>query len=635
MHTGTPTALRPPAVWQRLIEALRGLPVTDADPAVQREVEQQALDLLAKGMRATLVTALIGVPLAAWLLQDFIGPAWAWGTAALMALVHLERLRHLRQMARLPVALRGDPRRWAHAMIWRVALTAVLFNGWSLPAIESTQFMATVYIICIVLMVATSSMTQYCAWPLAVWVFVTPLLLGPAWQLWSVPDEHGDGRLAGAVFMIALWAMLLAASARFSRAMQNDLLTRLRNERLMRELDEKRQQAEAANAAKTRFLAAASHDLRQPVHAMALLGEALRAQLAGTPQEPLARQMVAGVANFTDLVDEVMDLASIDAGALSAHPVAVNASALLARADAAFRASAAARGLALWLRLPMGGDAPWLLADPALLWRVVGNLLSNAVRYTARGGVMLTVRRARLHGQPAWRIEVRDSGPGIAEHQREAIFEEFYQAHNPHRSRSVNEGRGLGLAVAQRMAALMGTRVRLHPASARGPGAVFSITLPAASMPPAAPGGDAAPATASPTPPLPTLPLLRVLVVDDDAAVRSALLALLHGWGLPAEAAPDAAGAAHAAQRAAQAGQPVQVLITDHWLARGELSTDVLAAVRPHAPDARIAIVSGGAAASEVSAVAQGRARFMQKPVRPAALRAWLAECGPALPPSL
>ncbi|MET4576464.1 ATP-binding response regulator [Ottowia thiooxydans] len=609
---------RPALMW--------GSTAASADtPARQLQLEREALALLAKGARAMGVSSALGVPLAAWLLQGFIGVGWAWGTAALMLLATAERSYFLHRLKKAAASGPIEPRGWARGIVWRCLLVGMLFNGWNYPAMQSPEFMAAIYMFSIALMVATNAMTQLCVWPAAVWAYITPLLWGLAWQLWTVQDAHGDGRLAGGVFLLVLWGMLVAATQRFAASMQRELRTRLRNEELMDEVDEKRRLAEAASAAKSRFLAAASHDLRQPVHAMSLLGEALREQLKGSPQAPLMQQMVAGVDNFSELVDEVLDLARMDAGAVQAHMLPTEVAALLARTEASFRPTAAERGLAFWLRPPAHGGQLLVLADAALLWRVIGNLVANAVRYTPGGGVMLAVRRARMDGEPAWRFEVRDSGPGIAEPHREAIFDEFYQAHDAHRSRTGADGHGLGLAVARRMARLMGTDVRLHPDSKRGAGSVFSVTLKAAisSTPlglPGMPHPEALPSSA----PAPQLRGLRILVVDDDPAACQALQALLQSWGAQVATAVDPLSAADLASTACQAGQPWQVLITDHWLAAGALSKDVVDAVSPHAPGLRVAVVSGGASAHEVAALGQSGVAFLPKPVRARALREWL-----------
>ena len=612
----------------RLLVALLGqggIPTADDAPADRLRLEQEALVLLMKGSAALGVTALLGAPMGAWLLQGFIGPLWAWGPAVVMLLTTVERLVFLHRLKHSPAAREAaqrDPRGAARAIIWRFVVTGSVFNLWSYATTQSPEFMSAIYMLGIALIMATSAMTQLCLWPAAVWAYITPLLLGLGWQLWAVGDAHGDGRLAGGVLLIVLWVMLIVATQRFSANMQRELRTRLRNEELLAELETKHRQAEAASAAKSRFLAAASHDLRQPVHAMSLLGQTLSDRLEPTEHAPLMRQMLTGVALFSQLVDEVMDLARADAPDAQAHMTVVRMRDLLERAETAFRPTSKARHLALWLRLPAGPE-PLVNADAALAWRVLGNLLANAVRYTPQGGVMVAVRRAHMpDGRAAWRLEVRDSGPGIPAAQREAVFEEFYRAHDTHRAGG--EGHGLGLAVAQRMAQLMGTQVRLQPASQRGHGSVFSITLEAA---PADAGwlNEAAPSSAT----LSSLqPGYRVLVVEDDPLAREALRALLGDWGVRVEAAADARQAGQLARRAASEGAPFDALVTDHWLAEGELSDDVISAVRTHAPDLRVAVVSGGADIGDAQALSAQGITFWRKPLRPPVLHAWLSEEG-------
>ncbi|WP_186764674.1 hybrid sensor histidine kinase/response regulator [Comamonas flocculans] len=265
-----------------------------------------------------------------------------------------------------------------------------------------------------------------------------------------------------------------------------------------------------------------------------------------------------------------------------------------------------------------------MLADPALLWRVLGNLLSNALRYTQTGGVMLAVRRARTaSGLPAWRFEVRDSGPGIAALHRATVFDEFYRAHDDDRTH-LNKGHCLGLAVAQRMAARMGTRVLLHPASERGRGCVFSITLPRADLTATVP---AEPAQAAPLQRTMLPPGLHVLVVDDDPAARLALSTLLQGWGVRATIC---AGLEQAQAALPQTGLAdtlhVHGLITDHWLGQGRRSHEVLDWARQRWPGLAAAVVSGGASSQDVDAITRHGARFWRKPLKPDTLHTWLAQ---------
>ncbi|MFM7330840.1 MAG: hybrid sensor histidine kinase/response regulator [Brachymonas sp.] len=400
--------------------------------------------------------------------------------------------------------------------------------------------------------------------------------------------------------------------------MQSDLTQRFRNESLVSQLQVEKHKAEAASEAKSRFLAAASHDLRQPVHAVALLASALQDQSSDSGQRDLLSRLQGGVAHFADVVDEVLDVARLDAGAVPVNWQAVRVQDLLDRVDSTYRALAQAKGLALLIR-PCGEGGAAVRADAALLWRVLSNLVSNAVRYTEQGTVLVAVRRAHVSGQPsqlAWRFEVRDSGPGIAAEQQRLIFEEFYQLHNP--QRDAKSGLGLGLAVAQRMAQLMNSQVRVISQLKRG--ATFSIALCTDFMP--AEASKSIKNAARNTP----LAHLRVLVVDDDAASREAMGALLASWGLSAQLASNTAEAVQAVQGLIKLPQDRTVLLTDHWLAGGEDAFSVAQAVQ-HAAGGQtvhVAVFTGDIRPELREQVQSQGWFFAPKPVRALALRLWL-----------
>ncbi len=476
--------------WRRALILTEADMFADVSDAAQRQqLKRQALDLLVDGMRTGLAATSVALVLVALLILPRLGLARAAGPALLLALLNLDHWLFLRRMARRSAQDERTPERWARALVARIAVGGVLVAFWSHLVIGAGDERLIFWVLSLATVLSAGAMTQFCCWPPAMWAHLAIVPPAIALQLLLL---GGADYAVNALFFVILFAALGAAGVRFGRALHSDMATRLRNEALVAELHSKRQQAEAGSRAKSRFLAAASHDLRQPAHAIALLTDALQQRLADGPHAPLAAQLGAGMASFSELIDEVMDTARLDLHDM--HEVRIEpvaAAALLARAEAAFRPSAEARGLALWLRLPTGAAAPVLRADPALLWRVLSNLLSNALRYAASsqgsGGVMVAVRRARTaDAAPAWRIEVRDNGLGVPAAQRELIFEEFHRGHDPRRGHAHGEGFGLGLAVARRMARLMGSDVRLHPASAHGTGAVFSITLPAALDAPAA-----------------------------------------------------------------------------------------------------------------------------------------------------
>lgn len=232
------------------------------------------------------------------------------------------------------------------------------------------------------------------------------------------------------------------------------------------ELQSKKEEAERDSAAKSRFLAATSHDLRQPLHALSLFAAELSDKAKGSTLQPLAAQIRSALDSLKELLDALLDLSRIDLGTTRPEPVSLDLDRLLQRVADTYAASARAKGLDL--RLHSSGY--WVESDPLLLYRMVGNLVANAVRYTERGGILIGARRAG----DAVRIEVWDTGIGIEDGHQRLVFREFFQAGNP--ERDARKGLGLGLALVERLSALLD-----HPLSLRsvpGRGSVFGITVP-------------------------------------------------------------------------------------------------------------------------------------------------------------
>jgi signal transduction histidine kinase len=230
-----------------------------------------------------------------------------------------------------------------------------------------------------------------------------------------------------------------------------------------------REEAERANEAKSRFLAAASHDLRQPFQAMRLFRAALTPYLSAPAAEGIAGKLDEAMTAGEQLLNALLDVSTLEAGMVTARPVPVSAGELIERLAREFQPQVEAHGL----RLRAVARPALILTDPVLLERMLRNLLHNAVRYTERGGILIGARRrgGRLV------FQVVDTGIGIAADQHDKVFEDFYQIGNPSRDRSC--GLGLGLSVVARMAMLL-----RHPVSLRsqpGRGSTFSVSVPLAS----------------------------------------------------------------------------------------------------------------------------------------------------------
>lgn len=365
-----------------------------------------------------------------------------------------------------------------------------------------------------------------------------------------------------------------------------------------------RQRAEEASAARSRLFAAANHDLRQPLYAIGLLAQTLQSPYGAANAANLGARLVEGVDSLGHLVDELIELSRVDSGSLEARPAPFDLLALLAEIAALFEPAARAKDLRLVLDAPPGAA----LGDRALIGRVLSNLVSNAVRYTAQGQVTL---RATLLADEGWTVAVEDTGIGIPESVQARMFEEFYQAANPGRDRAL--GVGLGLAIVKRLSDMLGLDISVT--SVVGQGSRFAIRLPAA---------DSEQARATPLTPAidDALHGLHVLVVEDDAFARAALVQLLTSWGCVAIEAAGAEQAIHHGSAQPDCGL-IDLRLTEGLASRDGL--DVLQQLRQHLGASwPAAIVTGDAGSARAQAVRQAGVAVLYKPVRPMQLRAFL-----------
>jgi PAS domain S-box-containing protein len=356
--------------------------------------------------------------------------------------------------------------------------------------------------------------------------------------------------------------------------------------------------AEEANRGKTRFLAAAGHDLVQPLNAARLFAAALAERPLGVEERALVGRIDGALHAVDDLLAALLDISKLDAGGSAPSVTHFPVDGLLDELGAEFGALAKARGLSF---RRVRTDA-WVASDPAMLRRILQNFLSNAVRYTARGGIVLGCRRA---GESV-RIEVWDTGPGIPDDQIERIFDEFQRLDVP--AHGGDKGLGLGLAIVERLGRTLGHEIGAR--SRVGRGSVFSVTVPRAV---AAAG---APLRRAVWIPGQRLEGARVLVVDNEPAVLDGMAALLEGWGCVALAAhgPDEAHAYAAAP---------DLLLVDYHLDDGADGLALVEALRARYDSSLPAVL---VTADRTDAVrdraASAGVAVLAKPVRAAQLRA-------------
>ena len=366
-------------------------------------------------------------------------------------------------------------------------------------------------------------------------------------------------------------------------------------------------EAEAAALSRARFLAAASHDLRQPLHAMGLFIDGLLPG-ASTAQRPAVLRLQESTQFMAVLLDDLLEISRLDAQVLT--PILTDVS--LAPLFDQLAAQHAAQATEAQVRLVWKDRGLAVRTDAALLLRIVGNLVSNAIRHARGGAVLVIARRVRgPQGGSMVRIEVRDNGVGIAPIHQSRIFEEFYQVANTERDRRA--GFGLGLAICARIAVLLGTRIAL--CSALSQGSNFSLALPAAAPVRTAPPPSDAGAPTS-------LAGLRCLVVDDDPVVLEGTRALLTQWGCVADAVSTGA---EAIARLRQADDPFDAVLCDLQLAGEDDGVAVIDAARSLQPEALAVLVSGATGPEVLQRLRQLGVLLLTKPVAPAKLRALLS----------
>lgn len=365
------------------------------------------------------------------------------------------------------------------------------------------------------------------------------------------------------------------------------------NVKLEARVTERTQELSAANAAKGHFLAAASHDLRQPVAAVGLLSGLLRDRLQGSPMQDMTLRLCDSVQAMEGLLNGLLDLSRLEAGAVKPHLQPVDLRAMLERIQSHEQAAAQSKGLTLQVH---AGPA-FAHSDPVLLEQMVRNLVGNALRYTQQGGVLVGVRRRASH----WLIQVWDTGSGIAPQDQQRIFQDFVQLDNPERNRA--KGLGLGLAIVQRAAKLLHVDIGLT--SRLGRGSCFSIQVPAAA-PAVAPA-----AVSSGTAPTSTRPLedRHIIVLDDDDTLRHALRERLREWGAFVSVAASLEDLDELLQRV----MSVDLLLTDHRLRDGD-GLQAISLARQHHARLPAVVITGDTGAEPLRQLQHSHVPVLHKP---------------------
>jgi signal transduction histidine kinase len=498
---------------------------------------------------------------------------------------------------------------WARRYTAGMAVGGGLFGSaaWALPYLPGTE---QAFLLVFISGMAAGSVSANAFHRPAMVVYLAAILATPtAVVTYLAMTERTMGYVLVAFAYVFYFLVMQGFGRSQARVLRQSIEFSHRNDDLVAALENKtalaesaKRAAERASAAKSLFFAAASHDLRQPLHALGLFAASLRTGTSDPQQTRRVDQILSSVDALESLFDELLDISKLDAGAVKVTRGHFHVESVYSRLATVHAPAAAKAGLGLRF---MPTEAV-VETDAVLLERLLGNLVSNAIRYTQRGGVFVGCRRRGT----AWSVEVWDTGVGIPEAERERVFDEFYQLNNPERDR--RKGLGLGLATVKRIAAVLGHEVELD--SRPGHGSVFRVRVPA---------GDAARIPTSIAAPraeaLDSLAGKTVAVVEDDAIVREGMRELLGEWRCLVVDGASAADVAAALSRVPD------LIVADYRLREGRNGVQAVAELRAAFGAGVPAVLISGDTAPDIFAAAQGAGLvLLQKPVQPARLRATL-----------
>ena len=571
------------------------------DDLYEAQVTAQAVDFLYRnlaGIAVSITLMPIAMVLVMWGRVDHgLLIAWCSGLIAVTVVrVFLSRA----YSRRIPV--QGEAMRWGRYHSMTSLASGFLWAGAAMLFFVPDSTVHQVFLFTSIVGLVTGSLIINAYWIEGYYALTIPALTASGLRL----VMEGGGENLG---LAAILLMFLIIGSKVAQNTRKSILAAIRlrfeNLDLVERLREEKEKAEAASRDKTRFLASASHDLRQPIHALTLFADALHPSVHDVRGKLLLTNIGHSIDALNQLLESLLDISKLDANIIKPNLEHFALCSLLDALDTEYAPQALAKGLA-W-KLNMEKDLV-VHSDPVLLGTMLRNLISNAIRYTCAGSVEIFCTR---QGEEV-RIDVSDTGIGIPQDQHREIFREFYQLTNQERDRT--KGLGLGLAIVDRLATLLLHRIELD--SELGKGSCFTISLPAS---------DAA---AMISPGAPSLYLghrdvygMRVVVIDDEQAVREGTQAVLESWGCKV----TLAGSEEEAMEKLKDCAPPHIIIADYRLREGKTGAQAIERLRVEfGKDIPALIITGDTDPERLrEAQASGHA-LMHKPVQPAKLRAYL-----------
>ncbi len=558
--------------------------------------EQVRLDLIASffsGLSpfSEVALAITGV-LVAVMVNEFI-PLWAlisWLSAVVLS-AGLTGYVDYRVAKKIPE--RHELKTWARGYVWLMILAACVWGSAALLIFpeQSIPHQIAVSVVVIVVVSTIASLMAACLLYFYIWLV---LAVSPFAVMFLIQGTSFQTILAA---LVVVYMLIIAYIAHVGYDRLRELM------QLRRKLDYQKHLAEEANIAKSKFLASASHDLRQPLHALSIFTGSLENHIKDRAGEEIITNIHASVGALQNLFNTLLDISKLDSGVLQTNVADISLTNILQQLENEYGPQATGKGLQ-W-RIDCNNMT--VKTDPVLLENILRNLVTNAIRYTDTGHVTISCKEM----DKLVKVTVADSGPGIPLDEHQAIYREFYQLGNPGRDR--RKGLGLGLSIVKRLTDLLQLKLELN--STPGIGSAFSITIPI---------GDPARVKVieeiSPEAVVDDLPSLTILVIDDEPDILRAMQILLDSW----KQKPLLAETVEQAIEQASVSMP-DLIISDFRLQDNHTGLEVIRRLQADsALEIPVLIVSGDMSQESLQAIKQSGYPWLQKPVDTGKLRTFI-----------
>jgi signal transduction histidine kinase/CheY-like chemotaxis protein len=492
--------------------------------------------------------------------------------------------------------------RYQNFLVWGSLSAGIIWGAGGVLMLSQGPIQYQLLIVASMLAMAGGSAFSLSIYLPAFYAFVPVALLPMVVRLFTMGGGIQTG--LGVVTLVFLIALTLF-NIRINKSLKKSMSLQFENLDLVDELQRKKEEADRANLGKSRFLAAASHDLRQPLYALALYTAAIENREFDAETKHLTGQVSKSVAAIKTLLDTLLDISILDTGAVEVNKQSIALNHLFTKLGHEFTPQANEKGLSL--RWPK--NAGIIYSDSNLIEQILRNYLSNAVRNTEQGTISLSC----IDSGELITIQVTDTGKGIPASECDLIFDEFHQLDNPERDRE--KGLGLGLSIVQRTAKVLGHSISVK--SELDEGSTFSIEVEKSTAPLVSSISNE---EVERTPG--TFDDMFVVVIDDDIAIRDGLQKLLSGWGCEVLAA---AGSDEATTLLKDAERPPSVIIADYRLRENKKGIDAIKSVQAmYTQDIPSIIVTGDTNRDVLKTIQAHGFQVLHKPVPPAKLRAFL-----------